>query len=127
MYSHFRFLKKLHQLWYEIAVILRFAGQHIIIEPLLPVNECHCLLQFRNGLEQGFFFLCKDHLAFRDCTFARQTECQICFHFRKAHATAFQAVQALNPFDIMLVKYTIIPLTPSSRRSLTAPLPVGLR
>ena len=33
---------------------------------------------------------------------------EICFHFRNAHTTAFQAVQTLNPFDVMFVKDTII-------------------
>lgn len=52
-----------HQLRHQIAIVFCLAEEHIIIETLFPVNVGSCVLQLRNGLEQGFSFFRKNDLA----------------------------------------------------------------
>ena len=46
----------------QVADVRALSGEHIVIEPLLPVNVVHTALQLLDGGEEGFSFLHKQEL-----------------------------------------------------------------
>lgn len=68
-YSILQFLLFFSQICFtvdKITIIPGFSRQNILIESLFPVNVVDGFLQVTHGLEQGFFFVGKNFLAFGD-------------------------------------------------------------
>ena len=96
----------------QIAEILDLPGQHIVIEALLPVDVVNGFLDAFLFFLQRFLLGFQNDLPFRNCPLSLQAEGKIRFHFCDAQVAVFQAVKAVDPGDVFVIKDTAVLAVP---------------
>ena len=91
-------------------MVFNLAGTHSGIELHLRINKLQLLLKQCDFVLNNLALRNQHDFALRDALFSLETKFHVMAHLLDTHAAFAQAVQALEPGDVVVVKDTVVVL-----------------